>query len=208
MARKRVNKETDAEEGGLVPAGPACLPRLVFLGLLLLLAAMGTVEVRQGFRHASVLRVPGTSPAPGLVFYQKGRASAREAWLFDEPQGTAGPPRLIQRIECSAVPQAVGEIAWTSDGKAVFAAGRRLEKRGEPLVRWLFEFETARLYLSDPEFSLPGRTAFVEDPAALTDRWRRHGGTGATAANWYDLGAIGPRLFSWQATRWEQALPE
>ena len=78
--------------------------------------------------------------------------------------------------------------------------------RGVPVVRWLYEFGAGRLFVSTPDLALPGRTAFVEETAALTARWRQHQGAGPLAAAWYELGAQGPHLFSWQTTRWENAL--
>jgi hypothetical protein len=187
---------------------PALLPRLVFFLLLSLMAALLAIEVRNGLRHPGVRRVPSPKGAPALTFYEKGYASAREAWLFDEPQGSNGPPRLIQRIDCRPQMTDIGEIRWTSDGQAVYAAGRSPPSRGLPVVRWLFEFSNGRLYVSRPELGLPGRTVFVEDPAALIARWHKHKGSGTLAAAWYDLGALRPRLFSWQTTRWEKTLPD
>lgn len=204
---KRPDREDADEEPSTLPP-PALLPRLVFFLLLGLLAALLAIEVRTGLRHPGVMRVPGQKGAPALTFYQKGYASAREAWLFDEPEGTNGPPRLIQRIDCRPQMTDIGEIRWTSDGQAVYAAGRSPQSRGLPMVRWLFEFPNGRLYVSRPELGLPGRTVFVEDPAALTARWHHHKGAGPLAAAWYDLGALRPRLFSWQTTRWEKALPD
>ncbi len=204
---KRPDGESLEEELDTLPP-PALLPRLVFFLLLGLLAALLAIEVRNGLRHPGVRRVPGPKGAPALTFYEKGYASAREAWLFDEPKGTRGPPRLIQRIDCRPQMTDIGEIRWTTDGQAVYAAGRTAQSRGVPVVRWLFEFSNGRLYVSRPELGLPGRTVFVEDPAALTARWHQHKGAGPLAAAWYDLGALGPGLFSWQATRWEKALPD
>gem|GEM_PF-2256438 len=199
-------EDADEERDTLPPT--ALLPRLVFFLLLGLLAALLAIEVRNGLRHPGVLRVPGPKGAPALTFYQKGYASAREAWLFDEPQGSNGPPRLIQRIDCRPWMTDIGEIRWTSDGQAVYAAGRNPSSRGLPVVRWLFEFSNGRLHVSRPEPGLPGRTVFVEDPAALVARWHQHKRAGPLAAAWYDLGALRPRLFSWQTTRWEKALPD
>ncbi len=211
MARRRAAPDPDLpdEEEAAPSSGAACLPRVVFLLLLLLIGSLVMVEVKNGLRHPSVVRIPPKKSGPALVFYQKGHASARVAWLFDEPQGGAGPPRLIQRIDCRPANTEIGEIGWTADGQAVFATGRTQQSRGVPVVRWLFEFGSGRLFVSKPELALPGRTAYVEDAAALTARWRRHQGTGALAVAWYDLGAAkGPHLFSWQTTRWENALPE
>jgi hypothetical protein len=218
MARRRPAPDTDLPDDSAAapPTGIAVLPRVVFLLLLGLVMAIAVIEVRHGLRHPSLLRVSGAPPAPALTFYQKGHASAREAWLFDEPQGSAGPPRLIQRIECRPEFTAIGDIRWSANGRAVYAAGRDPQRRGVPLLRWLFEFDSAspgshgsgRLFVSSPDFAVVGRTAFVEDAAALTARWQRHGGAGPVAVAWYDLGASGPPLFSWQTTRWENALPE
>ena len=189
------------------PPGTACLPRVVFGLLLGLLLALTAVEVRNALRHPSVLRVPAPGGGPALTFYQKGPAAAREAWLFDEPQGSAGPPRLIQKIDSRPANPLIGELRWTGDGKAVYAAGRTPLRRGVPELRWLFEFRSGRLFVSTPDQALPGRAVFVEDAAALTSRWRQHQRAGPAAAAWYALGAQGPHLFSWQTTRWENALP-
>lgn len=210
MARRRPASETDipVDSGAAPPAGTACLPRAVFLLLLGLLGSLFAVEVRNGLRHPSVRRVPAPKTGPALIFYQKGSPSARETWIFEEPQGTAGPPRLIQKVDCRPSNTLTGEIRWTADGRAVYAAGRTPLQRGVPQVRWFFEFEAGRLFVSTPDLALPGRTVFVEDSAALTARWRQHQGAGPVAATWYELGAQGPHLFSWQTTRWENALPE
>ena len=207
-AKRRSPADHGAGESGEIPERTALLPRVVFFLLMGLLGTLLVVEVRNGLRHPGVLRVAAPRGAPTLTFYQKGYASAREAWLFDEPQGSNGPPRLIQRIDCRPQLTDTGEIRWTADGQAVYAAGRTAQSRGVPMVRWLFEFTTGRLYVSRPELALSGRTVFVENAAALTTRWHQHKGAGALAAAWYDLGALGPRLFSWQVTRWEKALPE
>ncbi len=229
---RRKDDEAEEDWGDEEDSAGAWLPTVVFFLLVGLLGAIAVVEIRNGFRHPSVHRVSPPAGAPALTLYQKGHASAREAWLFDEPQGTSGPPRLIQRIDCRLQATDIGEIRWTADGRAVYAAGREPLQRGVPVVRWLFEFElprgktatkspavgavraqamtpsSGRLYLSAPEYAVPGRTAFVEDAAALTARWRQHGGAGGLVAAWYDLGAKGPRLFSWQTTRWENLLPD
>ena len=208
MARRRPTPDPDfTDDVATAPHGTACLPRLVFGLLLGLLAALGVVEVRNALRHPSVLRVAGPPGAPALTFYQKGAASARGAWLFDEPRGSAGPPRLIQWIDCRPSNTLTGEIRWTGDGKAVYAAGRTMLRRGVPEIRWLFEFANGRLFVGTPDTALERRTVFVEDSAALTSRWKQHRGTGPMAAAWYSLGAQGPHLFSWQTTRWENALP-
>ena len=124
---------------------------------------------------AASIGAPGAGgrTGPALIFYQKGYAAAREAWIFDEPQGSAGPPRVIQKVDCRASNTLTGEIRWTADGRAVYAAGRTPVKRGVPELRWLFEFdsprsdERGRLFLSTPDLALPGRTAFVENSTAL-----------------------------------------
>ena len=208
MARRRSTPDSEVlDAAAAAPCGTACLPRAVFGLLLVLLVALAAVEVRNALRHPSVLRAAPPKSGPALTFYQKGRAAAREAWLCDEPQGSSGPPRLIQRIDCRPDNTLIGEIRWTGDGKAVYAAGRTPVQRGVPELRWLFEFGSGRLFVATPGLALPGRTAFVEDSANLTSRWRRHQGAGALAAAWYALGAQGPHLFSWQTTRWENALP-
>ena len=208
MARRRSASDSDsADDTAAAPHGTACLPRVVFGLLLGMLGALGVVEIRNALRHPSVLRVPGPPDAPALTFYQKGAASARVAWLFDEPRGSGGPPRLIQQIDCRPDHTLIGEIRWTGDGKAVYAAGRAPVRRGVSEVRWLFEFGTGRLSISSPDLAVPGRTVFVEDSSALTGRWKQHRGAGPLAVTWYALGAQGPHLFSWQTTRWENALP-
>jgi hypothetical protein len=210
MARRRSEPESDfpMDGGDASSSGTACLPRLVFLLLVGLLVSLLVVEVRNGLRHPSVRRMPAPKAGAALIFYQKGYASAREAWIFDEPQGSAGPPRVIQKVDCRPSNTLTGEIRWTADGQAVYAAGRTPLRRGVPQLRWLFEFEAGRLFVSTPDLALPGRTVFVEDSAALTARWRQHQGAGPVAVTWYELGAEGPHLFSWQTTRWENALPE
>ena len=210
MARRRSEPESDflMDGGDASSSGTACLPRLVFLLLVGLLVSLLVVEVRNGLRHPSVRRMPAPKAGAALIFYQKGSPSAREAWIFVEPQGTAGPPRLIQKVDCRPSNTLTGEIRWTADGQAVYAVGRTPLRRGVPQLRWLFEFEAGRLFVSTPDLALPGRTVFVEDSAALTARWRQHQGAGPVAATWYELGAQGPHLFSWQTTRWENALPE
>lgn len=208
MARRHSAPSPDMPENQLpAPHGPACLPRAVFGLLLALLLAMAAVEVRNALRHPSVLRVASPGNAPRLTFYQKGPAAAREAWLCDEPQGSAGPPRLIQRIDCRPDNTSIGEIRWSGDGKAVYAAGRTPLQRGVPQLQWIFEFGTGQLFVTSPDLALPGRTVFVEDAAAMRSRWRQHQGAGDLAAAWYALGAKGTHLFSWQTTRWENALP-
>jgi hypothetical protein len=210
MARRRSEPESDfpMDGGDASSSGTACLPRLVFLLLVGLLVSLLVVEVRNGLRHPSVRRMPAPKAGAALIFYQKGYASAREAWIFDEPQGSAGPPRVIQKVDCRPSNTLTGEIRWTADGQAVYAVGRTPLRRGVPQLRWLFEFKAGRLFVSTPDLALPGRTVFVEDSAALTARWRQHQGAGPVAATWYELGAQGPHLFSWQTTRWENALPE
>ena len=208
MARRRSAPDNDlTDDSAASPHGTACLPRLVFGLLLGLLIALAAVEVRNVLRHPSVMLIKAPKEGPALTFYHKGAASAREAWLFDEPQGSAGPPRLIQRIDCRPDNTLIGEIRWTGDGKAVYATGRTPLQRGVPGLRWIFEFGSGRLFCSTPDLALPGRTAYVEKSADLTARWRQHQGAGPLAAAWYALGAQGPHLFSWQTTRWEKALP-
>lgn len=232
-ARTPPSDSPNSDQAG--PPRSAFLPRFVFLLLFLLVGGMTALEVRNVLRHPSVLFRAGPKGAPGLVFYQKGHASAREAFLLDEPDGPDGPPRLIQHIDCRPQFSDIGEIRWTADGKAVYAAGRTPQSRGVPVIRWLYVFSSeensaagglgkqkaaaasesaatrpkqGRLYISQPDYALPGRTAFVEKPDALTARWHLHQGAGPLAAAWYDLGAKGGHLFSWQTTRWEKALAQ
>ncbi len=191
------------EEGG----GGACLPRLFFLMLVGLLGLLGWVEVGNGLRRPSLLRVEGGGK--GLVFYQRGRAEAREAWLFEEPEGSGGRPRLLQRIDCGAPLSELGELRWTADGRAIYAAGERPGGRGVPTVRWMCELGAgeSQLVVSRAGLALRGGAVLVEGPKELGARWRRHGGAGAEVVPWYELGKQGAHLFSWQATRWEQELP-
>ena len=208
MARRRSASASDFPDDALtMPRGSACLPKVVFSVLLGLMLTLAVVEVRNALRHPSLFPVRATKQGPALTFYQKGPPAAREAWLFDEPQGGAGPPRLIQRIDCRPANTLIGEIRLTGDGMAVYAAGRTPVRRGVPELRWMFEFESGRLFVSTADQPLPGRTVFVEGAAALTSRWRQHQGAGPVVTVWYALGAKRAHLFSWQTTRWENALP-
>lgn len=186
----------------------AILPRLFFVLLVLLAAALLTVEIRNGFRHPSVLRVSWNPPAPALVFYQKGHAAAREAWLMDEPDGSSGAPRLIHRLDLRPSMPQNKEVRWTADGAAVYTVSTSMDRQARREISWLFEFSPGQLFVADPTEAMPGRTVFVETQSALQARLRQHSGAGAVAARWFELGALGPRLFSWQTTRWERILPE
>ncbi|MES2705279.1 MAG: hypothetical protein V4726_01635 [Verrucomicrobiota bacterium] len=199
MARRSPPPEDPPE----VPAGAACLPRVVFGLMFLLLAGFTGLEVRNILRHPSLMRRRTEDGTRTLTFFQRGHASAREAWIFDEPEGTAGPPRLIQHVDCRPRETRIGEVRWTADQEAVYATAPPPRRE----IRWLFESASGRLFVSDPYFALPGRTVIAETQEALSARWKRHGGQGPAGAVWYDIGTQGPHLFFWQATRWERQLP-
>ncbi|RYD36455.1 MAG: hypothetical protein EOP86_05935 [Verrucomicrobiaceae bacterium] len=201
MARRSQSLHADIPPE--TPEGSACLPRVVFVLIVLLLGTVAGLEVRNVLRHPSLIRRQSEDGSRLLTFYQKGHASAREAWVFDEPQGAGGPPRLIQRIDCRPQETRIGEVRWTADLEAVCATARPPLKD----IRWLFESGAGRLFVGDPDFALPGATAIAETQEALKARWLRHGGQGPPAAVWYDLGNQGPHLFFWQTTRWERQLP-
>jgi hypothetical protein len=167
------------------------------------MAGFAALEVRNVLRHPSLMRRSTADGSRSLTFFQRGTASAREAWIFDEPQGSSGPPRLIQHVDCRPQHTGVGEVRWTFDGQAVYATARPPLKE----IRWVFESGNGRLFVSDPEFSLPGVTAIAETPQSLAGRVRNHGGQGPAAASWYEMGAQGDHLFFWQTTRWENRLP-
>ena len=210
--RAAETEEKAEEEAEEELSGAACLPRCFFVLLMGLLGLGAAVEVRNRLRHPSLLRASAGPGGSALVFYQKGHAAAREAWLFDEPQGSAGPPRLLQRIDCRAPLSELGELRWTADGRAIYAAGQSAAGRGVPVLRWMVEFAEAgsgpaALVVSRADWALAGRAFLLEGPAAMGARWRRHGGAGAVVLSWYEVGKQGPHLFSWQTTRWEQALP-
>lgn len=184
-------------------SGSACLPKVVFGLLFLLLSGLGGVEVMNVLRHPSLMPRKSPDGSRTLIFFQRGPAGAREAWIFDEPAGTSGPPRVVQFVDCRPEETRIGTIGWTSDMAAVYATAKPPAK----MVLWLFEMEKGRLFVTDPDFALPGTTAIAESPAALAARWKRHGGAGPVAAEWYELGAMGEHLFFWQATRWTRLLP-
>lgn len=198
-SRRPLPPEDPPEE----PAGAACLPRVVFGLLFLLMAGFAVIEVRNVLSHPSLMRRSTEDGARSLTFFQRGSASAREAWIFDEPQGASGPPRLIQHVDCRPDHSGVGEVRWSANLAAVYATSRSARKE----IRWVFENGSGRLFVSDPEFALAGVTAIAETPQALADRLKRHGGQGPVAASWYEMGAQGGHLFFWQTTRWENRLP-
>lgn len=200
MASRRLPPPEDPPEE---PTRAACLPRLVFGLLFLLMAGFAAIEVRNVLRHPSLMRRSTDDGSGALTFFQRGSASAREAWIFDEPQGSSGPPRLIQHVDCRPDQSGVGEVRWSATLSAVYAVGRAPRKE----IRWVFDRSTGRLFVSDPEFALPGVTAIAEAPAALAARLKRLGGQGPVAASWYEMGARGDHLFFWQTTRWENRLP-
>lgn len=200
MARRPATTPDSAVD---TPSGSACLPRVVFGLLVLLLAGLGAVEVVNVLRHPTLVRRRTPDGSRTLTFFQRGQAGAREAWIFDEPQGTSGPPRLIQHVDCRPQETRVGAIAWTADLTAVYATAKPPRKS----ILWLFEMEKGRLFVTDPDFAMAGTTAISETQGSLAARWKSHGGEGPRAAEWYELGAMGPHLFFWQTTRWTRLLP-
>lgn len=202
-ARSMARRPPPPEDPPEIPSGSACLPRVVFGLMFLLLAGFAGLEIRNVLRHPSLMRRQTPDKKRTLTFFQRGQAAAREAWIFDEPQGGSGPPRLIQHVDCRPKETRIGELRWTADQEAVYATAKPPQKE----IRWLFESANGRLFVSDPDFALPGVTAIAESPEALLARCKRHGGQGPSAAAWYDLGLQGPHLFFWQTTRWEKRLP-
>jgi hypothetical protein len=169
---------------------------------------LGVMELLNVMRRPSLLRAAGPAGINSFVLYQKGRAGSREAWLLAEPAADAGPPVCFQRIDCSENDEITGDIRWSFDGAALYAARRRgasIEAADRPL--WVYEFAERKLWsLHDTpaEHHLPMEAA---TEAGLVDIINRHGGKGPVAVPWYDLGKRGEYLLAWQITRWEQALP-
>ncbi len=229
-------EETEDQENA-APVGLAWMPRVFFLLVVGLFMTVLVIEVINRMLRPTAWTPPPPVGAPALTFYGKSEGATQTTWILDEPAGGSGPPRLIQRLSHEQMKD-TGEIRWSADGRAVYATGRRMTVRGPPVVRWIFEFDVApsprppagsarvletaaaagagnnvdppvgRMFVSKMEWAPPGGIAFVEDPAALTARWKQHGGTGALASSWYDLGVKRPYLYSWQTTRWENVLPD
>lgn len=191
------------------PTGTACLPKVFFLGLLLLMTALAAIEIRSRMDRPSIMRRDGEGAEPDLVFYQKGPPARRVAWILCEPGGKGAAPRVVQRVPCSPGDTETGEIRWTADGRGVYADKRVPARRGKaPEILWLHTFADGRLFISDESFALKGATAILQTPEGLLAQWKRMGGAGKTVASWYELGAQGETLWSWQTTRWERALPD
>ena len=228
--------ETAAHPESHDAARPAWLPRVFFLLVMGLFLAVLVIEVKNRVRRPTAWTPSPPAGTPALTFYGKSDGATRTTWIFDEPAGEAGPPRLIQELSHAQL-KATGEIRWSADRRAVFATSREVVERGVPVVLWLFEFGTdpsyrspagvsgagpkeeaaekttapapaGRIYVSHEDLAPRWLTAIKENAAALTARWKQHGGSGPLAASGYDLAIKRPYLYSWQTTRWENALAD
>ena len=205
------NPRTDSvelAEESAPTAGSAWAPRIFFLTLLGLMVMLAGVEVSSRLERPSLVRRDGEGGGePDLVFFQKGPASRRVAWLLYEPDGKGEAPRVIQRVPCAPADTVTGDIRLTRDGRGVYADRRTAKEGGVPEILWLHTFADGRLFIRDESFALKGATAILQTPGGLLAQWRRMGGAGKRVAAWYELGAQGETLWSWQTTRWERALP-
>ena len=187
----------------------AWIPRLVFWLLVTSVVLLGAAELLNVMQRPSLSRFTGPALANHFVIYQKGRAGNREAWLLVEPQAESGPAACFQRIDCTEADRITGDLRWSFDGAAIYAARRKastIDGTDRPL--WVYEFNTRKLWSGDDQplaHQLPMNAA---TEAGLVDIINRHGGKGPVAVSWYDLGKRGDYLFAWQITRWEQALPQ
>jgi hypothetical protein len=189
--------------------GPgAWKPRAVFLLLVATVLVLGVAELLNAMRRPSLTRIKGPAGAHQLVIYQKGRAANREAWLMTEPQGEAGPAHCFQRIDCTEDDRTTGDLRWSFDGQALYAARRKagsIEEVERPL--WVYDFKERKLWSLDERPLASQLEMHAATESQLVDRINGHGGKGPVAASWYDLGKRGQHLFAWQITRWEKSLP-
>jgi len=169
---------------------------------------LGVAELLNVMRRPSFSRLKGPAEANHFVLYQKGRAANREAWLFMEPQAESGPAVCFQRIDCTKEDRMTGDIRWSFDGAALYAARRKassIEAADRPL--WVFDFAKQQLWSIDDKPLAHHLPLHAATEAALVNLINSHGGKGPVAVSWYELGKRGEYLFAWQITRWENALP-
>jgi len=189
--------------------GPgAWKPRAVFFLLAAALLVLGVAELLNVMRRPSLTRVKGPAGAHQIIIYQKGRAANREAWLLTEPQGEAGPARCFHRIDCTEDDRLTGDIRWSFDGHALYAArrkGKSIEEAERPL--WVFDFKERKLWSLNEQPLASRLEMHSAGEAQLVRLINDRGGKGPVAVSWYDLGKRGEYLFAWQITRWEKALP-
>lgn len=184
-------------------------PRVVFWLLAAAVILLGAFELLNVMQRPSFARLAGPAQVNHIVLYQKGRAANREAWLLMEPQAESGPALCFQRIDCTEADRMTGDIRWSFDGAALYAARRKaatIEGADRPL--WVFEFATKKLWSGDDQPLAHHLATHPATEAGMVAIINRHGGKGPVAVSWYDLGKRGDYLFAWQITRWERALPK
>lgn len=167
------------------------------------------LEVRNRLERPLLRRLTNSrgGPAP-LVLYQTGGSGERAAWVLREGPDGYEKPRVAQRISCDGRDYATGDLRWTADGRAVYAVHR--ERRGPdggPAPLWCFEWESGRLFITDPAFAPPGVMSILDTADAMARRLWEHGGPGELAVSWRDYGVRGTPLWFWETARWERALP-
>ena len=185
----------------------AWTPRLVFWLLAAAVLLLVVAEMLNVMRRPSLTRLAGPAQANHVVLYQKGRSGSREAWLLMEPRAESGPAWCFQRIDCTEADRLTGDVRWSFDGAALYAARRKaatIEGSDRPL--WVFEFASKKLWSLDDQPRAHHLPMHPATEAGLVDIINSHGGKGPVAVSWYDLGKRGDYLFAWQITRWENAL--
>lgn len=184
------------------------LPFLLFVTLLLGIAAALVIEVRNYIDYPSIDQFESPSGDHLLTIYHRGSGERHGQVLIET--GTSGPHQICQIRYADAdraadPPSAFEELRWSGDSSCVIATRVAMRSKIMPHeVLWIYDSTNRRLFLD--EDAQPQLDATSGSQADLVEFLFSRGGRGEPITNWYQLGKKERYLFSWQTTKWERAL--
>lgn len=183
-ARRAKKKAPPARRvaGNWVPIG-------FFLAVLLALGFLLVAEGLNYFAHPSVEKFEHPSGSGYLVLYHRTERARAADVFFEKADGELmriAPVFYSGKDRSGAPREKMEELRWTQDGGGVVALG----EQGRLL--WVYDTGIDGLFAG----------------AGGQQRLAAMGGVGRLVVRWFELGATEgvPRLWSWEATRYENKL--
>ena len=169
--------------------GGRWVPVVFFLVVLLATGFLVVAELRNYFAHPALDVFEHPDGRGRMVLYHR-TERARAAQVFLEREDgelvRVAPVFYTGKDWGGEARDKLGELRWTRDGSGILASG----EQGQLL--WVWDGEVEGVFV--------GRFG--------RQRLEAKGGAGPLAVRWFELGATEdvPRLWSWEATRYERLL--
>lgn len=202
-AAKRAKRKAPPTTGGR-------LPFLLFLALLLGVAAALVIEVQNYIDYPSIDQFESPGGKHTLTIYHRG-SSDRRGQVLIESAGAQGQPIHICEIRYADAhraadpPSAFEELRWSGDGTCLVALRIAMHSRtAPPEILWIYDTARGMLFMDEDAASQPGSTAGSQPD--LVEFLASKGGKPDSIVTWYDLGKKEGYLFSWQTTKWDRVI--